>query len=195
MGFDFSAVTALLGGYSANRKRREDPDDELDRNWHRNGRGLPGRNTHGQNAATHDPAGSEGLAAAPRFDDPPVTGGAPVAVSGIGRALDALMAAEETRRRKSAGTAEGPEANPPPLSAVLKASLPEIKAPQRKLLAAPVAAAPEGRLPAAACDSERNWDEIRELIEALGRAERPAEAAPEPLSSSDVRPWRPKKAS
>ncbi|NDW07450.1 hypothetical protein [Jiella pacifica] len=187
MGFDFSAVTALLGGYSAHRKLPFDPDDPLRRH-----RRSDDRHRGGAVGPLDGPDDDkESLAAAAmRLDGPPVTGGAPGAVSGIGRALDALMSAEETRRRKT-NEAPGPaDADATPLSAALKASLPV-----RSALPAPKASDGQPWLPAVARESERNWDEIREFIEALGRAERPAEAQPGLAKRSDVRPWLPKKAS
>ena len=191
MGFDFSAVTALLGGYAANRKRFLDEDDEPGRYRGRGNDRYRGGAAGPKDAAGDDRNPSETLGArAMRLDGPPVTGGAPSAVSGIGRALDALMSAEETRRRKTNGAPGPADAEATPLSAALKASLPE-----RKALAAPKAAAGQAGLPAAARESERNWDEIREFIEALGRAERPAEAETGLAKQSEVRPWRPKKAS
>ncbi|MCE7028830.1 hypothetical protein [Jiella avicenniae] len=181
MGFDFSAVTALLGGYSAPRRNPLDPDEG--RHGRRRDHRTRGGTAGPPDAAGDGPTSGEGFAAV-RLDGPPVTGGAPGAVSGIGRALDALMSAEETRRRKT-NEAQGPAT---PLSAALKASLPDRKA-------LPPPPAPEERPPLSARQSERNWDEIRDFIEALGRAER----APEPDSGlarpDSVRPWRPEKAS
>ena len=191
MGFDFSAVTALLGGYSATCKRQHDSDDDVTQ-YRRRGDGRLRRSPAGPQDAGDGGLGEITVAA--RLDGPPVTGGAGGALSGIGRALDALMSAEETRRRKGSDC-EGPAGtSAAPLSTVLKASLPK-----RKALPDPNSTNEEARLLVARSDGERNWEEIREFIEALGRAERPAEPQAKVDASTvkpgDVRPWRPKMAS
>ncbi len=191
MGFDFSAVTALLGGYAPSRKRHHGSDDELKR-YPRRGddafaHAAAGRQEMGDGASGDGPT-------TPRHDGPPVTGAAAGAPSGIGRALDALISAEETRRRKT-GDGDAPAATTSaPLSTVLKASLPE-----RKALSERALDDADDRVVPARRESERNWDEIRELIEALGRAERPAEIVTKEdigiVKPAEVRPWRPKIAS
>ncbi|MAU95894.1 MAG: hypothetical protein CMP81_08400 [Fulvimarina sp.] len=189
MGFDFSAMTALLGGYADSRQRPHDyhPGERRQRgSWRQ--RPAPGSEAGSRDASAD--AAADASDAAPRLALPPVTGGAPGQVGGVGRALDALIAAEETRRRKtppeSAAKADHCE-----LSSVLKASLP----PRRP---APQDAAPARAPAAATTGGGRDWGQIRDLIEALAKADRPSvaeQARSEPLADArDTRPWRPRHA-
>lgn len=186
MGFDFSAMTALLGGYADSRQRPHDydPGERRQRGaWRQRPDSGSGAGARGPSAD----AAADASDAAPRLALPPVTGGAPGQVCGVGRALDALIAAEETRRRKTLPEPEA-KADHSELSSVLKASLPARPAPQ--------ADAPDGSPAAASTEGGRDWGQIRDLIEALAKADRPSageKARGEPLAEArDTRPWRPK---
>ncbi|MBO0903176.1 hypothetical protein [Jiella sonneratiae] len=180
MGFSFSAVTALLGGYSdPGLGRIEEDIERLRRERRRRRAASQTGGSAGDKASDHaaEPSGQ-------RADAPPVTGGSTLAVSGVSRALDALMAAEETRRRRRPSSSAEPAEDAAPLSAALRASL----------SGAPGDLPPaEEALPPAPA-GERDWKEIRDLIEALARAERPAEGDDPPLKSGSdgivVRPLR-----
>ncbi|MBO0661445.1 hypothetical protein LQ948_02550 [Jiella sp. MQZ9-1] len=127
-----------------------------------------------------------------------VVGGGPAMVSGMSRALDALIAAEETRRRALPGAAGDLDPHADRLSLALRASLPK--------LAAPVST----EAPRSDTDPElakalpllspvpsrgRDWDEIRDLIEALSRAGHRSKDGEGREDKADPRaeihPWRP----
>ena len=157
MGFDFSAVTALLGGYS---ERSVTVDSDRDRRSR--------RERHEAKARDDEPA----LEAAPRPDGSQVTGGGAGTVNGIGRALDALISAEETRKRMSPGSPLKSTNDFTPLSAALEPSLPK-----QPLVSATIAGGQNGRAAPLPREVERDWDAIRGLIEALAKADRkPADA-------------------
>ncbi|TFF17977.1 hypothetical protein E3C22_22865 [Jiella endophytica] len=176
MGFNFSAVTALLGGYP-DRQTAVDEQDRRRRGRDRN----HFQGVDAGEASSHD---------TPRLAEP-VAERSPVALNGIGRALDALIAAEETRRRNLPSLKDGDQADAR-LSSALKASLPRAQL-QPTTEGAPPAATPE--------PPKRNWDEIRSLIEALATAERPHEQAKAEIPLDDIlpddepvefHPWQPK---
>ncbi|MBP0618231.1 hypothetical protein [Jiella mangrovi] len=177
MTFNLSAVTAVLGGYASKEHRRE-LGDATEQQRRRRARRKP-------DDAVEDQVSSAGPDQA---DGPPVTGGTVAKVAGLGRALDALIAAEETRRREAPDRNEIDPASTR-LSAALKTSLAHKSGPP--IHDAELAA--EAKSSKAAPSSDRDWDEIRDLIEALATAERPQRSEEgRKQSSAGIRLWRPK---
>ena len=173
MGFNFSAVQALLGGYPD--RRIEDKADRRHRSF---------QHRQSSEAAVEEPASTD----AARLPGHPVTGGTGHRVTGIGRALDALMAAEETRRRRSRLT-DDPDNAAAMLSTTLRSSLP------KHMVIRPTDGS-SGPAPVMPHEGpRRNWDEIRDLIDALAIADRSSQIEDEQERSkrrtADMRPWRP----